>query len=344
MVVRAVVAMSRLSVLLVSLAVLSGVGPSPQQAFPGDASFKLETVQGWAEKLGQAINTMAAAATQEKEILRKYRESASVFRFDPEKEVERMATDMSRYLRAKAKLAREAKLSLESREIEEPSAWSGYNEYLKSEAGDVDENVTKTGIHFVRYLNAKTGDDSAQLTVKEHIPRLNTIHTSPDGLRYDLRLNLSHSAVHVPTPTYNRKPELLSRVKWSEMDDFFRSHKEVAQADLGFQMYCGKQGFLRFFPGREWPADPESEADMYDCRNSEWYINGATNSKNIIILLDMSGSMLGQRFQIAKQTIETIMETLSENDFFNIIWVPLSSQLHTWELKLLLSTKKAQTV
>ena len=42
-------------------------------------------------------------------------------------------------------------------------------------------------------------------------------------------------------------------------------------------------------------------------------------SKNVLIMLDLSGSMLGQRLEIAKQTIEGIMETLSDNDFFNIM-------------------------
>lgn len=51
------------------------------------------------------------------------------------------------------------------------------------------------------------------------------------------------------------------------------------------------------------------------------YINAATLSKNVIIMLDMSGSMLGQRFEIAKQTVEAILETLSDNDFFNILLV-----------------------
>lgn len=44
-------------------------------------------------------------------------------------------------------------------------------------------------------------------------------------------------------------------------------------------------------------------------------------SKNVLILLDMSGSMLGQRFEIAKQTITSILETLSDNDFFNVMAV-----------------------
>jgi uncharacterized protein YegL len=43
-------------------------------------------------------------------------------------------------------------------------------------------------------------------------------------------------------------------------------------------------------------------------------------------MLDMSGSMLGQRFEIAKQTIEAILETLSDNDFFNIMPVYMISE------------------
>uniref|UniRef100_A0A915JDL7 VWFA domain-containing protein n=1 Tax=Romanomermis culicivorax TaxID=13658 RepID=A0A915JDL7_ROMCU len=49
------------------------------------------------------------------------------------------------------------------------------------------------------------------------------------------------------------------------------------------------------------------------------FIDGATAAKNILILLDISGSMTGQRYEIAKHTISVIFNTLSENDFFNVI-------------------------
>lgn len=48
-------------------------------------------------------------------------------------------------------------------------------------------------------------------------------------------------------------------------------------------------------------------------------------SKNVLIMLDLSGSMLGQRFEIAKQTIEAIMDTLYDNDFFNVMAVSILS-------------------
>ena len=51
------------------------------------------------------------------------------------------------------------------------------------------------------------------------------------------------------------------------------------------------------------------------------YIQAATSPKDIVILLDASGSMTGQRMEIAKATVEKILDTLSDDDFFNIIWV-----------------------
>ncbi len=57
------------------------------------------------------------------------------------------------------------------------------------------------------------------------------------------------------------------------------------------------------------------------------YIQAATSPKDIVILLDASGSMTGQRMEIAKATVEKILDTLSDDDFFNIIWVSVAQLL-----------------
>ena len=41
----------------------------------------------------------------------------------------------------------------------------------------------------------------------------------------------------------------------------------------------------------------------------------------MVILLDSSGSMKGLRMEIAKATVEKIVDTLSDDDFFNVIKV-----------------------
>lgn len=55
------------------------------------------------------------------------------------------------------------------------------------------------------------------------------------------------------------------------------------------------------------------------------YIQAATSPKDIVILVDISGSMKGLRMAIAKHTITTILDTLGENDFVNIIAVMVAS-------------------
>lgn len=63
----------------------------------------------------------------------------------------------------------------------------------------------------------------------------------------------------------------------------------------------------------------------YYCFNHR-YIQGAAAPKNVIILLDSSGSMTGSRMIIAQSTVNKILDTLTVNDYFNIIQVsyPLS--------------------
>lgn len=45
----------------------------------------------------------------------------------------------------------------------------------------------------------------------------------------------------------------------------------------------------------------------------------AASPKDVIILLDNSGSMTGLRLEIGKKLIEFILDTFTDNDFFNIL-------------------------
>lgn len=51
------------------------------------------------------------------------------------------------------------------------------------------------------------------------------------------------------------------------------------------------------------------------------YIQAATSPKDIVILMDASGSMTGLRMEIARHTVRVIIKTLSDDDFFNVIVV-----------------------
>ena len=60
------------------------------------------------------------------------------------------------------------------------------------------------------------------------------------------------------------------------------------------------------------------DPDLFDCRLRPWYLQAAASAKDMIILVDTSGSMTGVRKEIAKQVVLTLLDTLGENDFVNI--------------------------
>uniref|UniRef100_A0A8D3DVA6 Calcium channel, voltage dependent, alpha2/delta subunit 3 n=1 Tax=Scophthalmus maximus TaxID=52904 RepID=A0A8D3DVA6_SCOMX len=134
----------------------------------------------------------------------------------------------------------------------------------------------------------------------------------------NLSVNLSLSVVQVPTNMYNKDPDIVNGVYWSEalnkvfVDNFERD------PTLIWQYFGSAKGFFRQYPGVKWHPD-EHGVIGFDCRNRKWYIQAATSPKDVVILVDVSGSMKGLRLTIARQTVSSILDTLGEDDFFNII-------------------------
>ncbi|XP_069795772.1 voltage-dependent calcium channel subunit alpha-2/delta-3 isoform X4 [Narcine bancroftii] len=134
----------------------------------------------------------------------------------------------------------------------------------------------------------------------------------------NLPVNISLSDVQIPTNKYNKDPAIVNGVFWSEalnkvfVDNFERD------PSLIWQYFGSANGFFRQYPGIKWEPD-ENGVIAFDCRNRKWYIQAATSPKDVIILVDVSGSMKGLRMTIAKQTVSSILDTLGDDDFFNII-------------------------
>uniref|UniRef100_A0A8R1TU06 VWFA domain-containing protein n=1 Tax=Onchocerca volvulus TaxID=6282 RepID=A0A8R1TU06_ONCVO len=274
-------------------------------------------VARWADLLSEHLQEMFSGATRETDIIAMYKNYGEVEIFDPQVELKRAKNTIEAYLKRRAKVAwaigfeiQKAKVSLESRHL--------------ANLTEQDVNNPKSA-HFIRFMAAKQETDAARVYVHDHIANVIEVNSTrqlnltPNANFYGIPTSSLFSAVHVPTPVYDRNPEVLLKIDWSDIDDLYRANHEETR-DLAFQMFCSESGFMRYYPAVSWVWDNRAdELDLFDCRSTEWYINAATLSKNVIIMLDMSGSMLGQRFEIAKQTVEAILETLSDNDFFNIL-------------------------
>uniref|UniRef100_M4AH59 Calcium channel, voltage dependent, alpha2/delta subunit 3 n=1 Tax=Xiphophorus maculatus TaxID=8083 RepID=M4AH59_XIPMA len=133
----------------------------------------------------------------------------------------------------------------------------------------------------------------------------------------NLSVNLSLSVVQVPTNMYNKDPDIMNGVYWSEaLNKVFVENFE-RDPTLIWQYFGSAKGFFRQYPGEiKWNPD---QSISFDCRNRKWYIQAATSPKDVVILVDVSGSMKGLRLTIARQTVSSILDTLGDNDFFNII-------------------------
>uniref|UniRef100_A0A0K0EXV0 Voltage-dependent calcium channel unc-36 (projected from Caenorhabditis elegans ortholog unc-36) n=1 Tax=Strongyloides venezuelensis TaxID=75913 RepID=A0A0K0EXV0_STRVS len=268
------------------------------------------SVSNWSIQLKNTLHKLIVDIGQPDKIIERYQKISESKIFDPRVELKKIKKEIEKYMGHRAKLAWQAKSSLQAKSLPQLNS---------TRVNDPQDS------QFIRYMNAKLDSDGTVVykdgaeRVAIHINSTRRFQYHVNANFYGQKTSFEASAVHFPTPVYNREPELLMQVQWSDIDQFYQKNKERVK-DLFFQSFCSESGFLRYFPASPWKFDNEpSRLDLFDCRNTEWFLASATMPKSIVIMLDLSGSMLGQRFEIAKQTVETILETLSDNDYFNII-------------------------
>jgi voltage-dependent calcium channel alpha-2/delta-3 len=136
-------------------------------------------------------------------------------------------------------------------------------------------------------------------------------------------VNITHSTVHVPTIIYSLGKEILLTANWSyNLNQAFIDNYNQ-DPELTWQYFCSQTGLYRVWPGHMWefPEDDIDKLDLFDCRVQNWYIRATSSPRDVIILIDASGSMTGLKKSIAIQTVETILDTLSDDDFVQIIKV-----------------------
>jgi Mg-chelatase subunit ChlD len=100
-------------------------------------------------------------------------------------------------------------------------------------------------------------------------------------------------------------------------------------------MYFGAHnGVFRIFPARH-----SSKCRSYDNRKRPWYVAASSGPKDIIIILDISGSMSRQdRISLAKQAAIDVISALTIGDHFGVVL--FSDKAQTPEQYLLKASKE----
>ncbi|ETN74942.1 hypothetical protein NECAME_12612 [Necator americanus] len=76
-------------------------------------------------------------------------------------------------------------------------------------------------------------------------------------------------------------------------------------------------GVTRMYPRRHWKIEPAPiTIDLFDPKFRPWFVNAESAPKDIVFLIDYSGSVKGPTMHLIKITMMYILSTLSPNDFF----------------------------
>ncbi|XP_069125986.1 LOW QUALITY PROTEIN: voltage-dependent calcium channel subunit alpha-2/delta-2-like [Argopecten irradians] len=102
------------------------------------------------------------------------------------------------------------------------------------------------------------------------------------------------------------------------LDEVFKQNRAEDET-LRWQYFGSSVGIVRIYPGREWSTNFAGFYNDYDPRVRPWYIAATSGPKDVVIILDCSLSMAGEKFAIAKGVAKTVINTLTKQDYVNVI-------------------------
>uniref|UniRef100_A0A668AFN1 Calcium channel, voltage-dependent, alpha 2/delta subunit 1a n=1 Tax=Myripristis murdjan TaxID=586833 RepID=A0A668AFN1_9TELE len=136
---------------------------------------------------------------------------------------------------------------------------------------------------------------------------------------------------------------ILNELNWTEaLEDVFRKNKEE-DPSLLWQVFGSATGLARYYPASPWTdsSKPANKIDLYDVRRRPWYIQGAASPKDMLILVDASGSVSGLTLKLIRTSVGEMLETLSDDDYVNVVYVSIRTT-YTVEIFNILSLQIAK--
>ncbi|KAJ6647712.1 Voltage-dependent calcium channel subunit alpha-2/delta-3, partial [Pseudolycoriella hygida] len=276
-----------------------------------ETSKEAEIVSSWAQEFGDELWQLGQKMTKSNEIKMKYKKyNARVEQKTNDTLINSIVDNVGRMLQRKIDAVRcilnKAEDTAETFEFNNDIYKENKNFSYFSSKYSPKNNVN---------ISEELGERLPEI-IKQNMSFYEQMLLDRDTHFYNISVNTTHSSVHVPTNIYDRSPDVLETLIWSEaLDQVFVKNYQSDPA-LSWQYFGSDTGIMRHFPAKRWEYH---DVDVYDCRKRSWYIETATCSKDMVILLDNSGSMYGFRNFIAQLTIKSILDSLSNNDFINIL-------------------------
>ncbi|XP_049447325.1 voltage-dependent calcium channel subunit alpha-2/delta-2a isoform X3 [Epinephelus fuscoguttatus] len=245
------------------------------------------TMIHWAGRIEKELEKVLQHVTGTQQMRSIYNEKKSQFeikRNNPKDLVERVARDISKLLNSKRKALE--KLAREAEQLQNLHVWQ---DGVTAEDGEEEnplESSTSLELEFVDDPNFKN------------------------------KVNFSSSAVQIPTDIYKGSPVILNELNWTQALErvFIENRKE--DSSLRWQVFGSATGVTRYYPATPWRAP--NKIDLYDVRRRPWYIQGASSPKDMVIIVDVSGSVSGLTLKLMKTSVVEMLDTLSDDDYVNV--------------------------
>ncbi|KAM4734154.1 LOW QUALITY PROTEIN: voltage-dependent calcium channel subunit alpha-2/delta-1 [Anableps anableps] len=259
-------------------------------------------IKEWVDQMQKELVTLADTATAGKsltQIFLRNKHLYTVEQNDAEELVARAARNIEQLLRKRS--AALEKLATAAEVFQKEHVW-------KDEFED-DE---------IAYYNAKDNLDANETEGRKYRIRPD-FKEDPSFKRLT---DHNHTAVHIPTDIYDGSTIVLNELNWTEaLEDVFKKNRED-DPTLLWQVFGSATGLARYYPASPWmdARKTPSKIDLYDVRRRPWYIQGAASPKDMLILVDASGSVSGLTLKLIRTSVSEMLETLSDDDYVNVVY------------------------
>uniref|UniRef100_A0A7M4FC33 Calcium voltage-gated channel auxiliary subunit alpha2delta 1 n=1 Tax=Crocodylus porosus TaxID=8502 RepID=A0A7M4FC33_CROPO len=262
-------------------------------------------IKSWVEKMQDDLVTLARTASgvdRLAEIYMTHRNLYTVEANNARQLVEIAARDIEKLLSNRSKAL--VHLAQKAEEIQATHQW-------RDEFGTND----------IVYYNAKDDlNDSKKNETETGSQRIKPVFEEDPVFRR--QTSYQHAAVHIPTDIYEGSTIVLNELNWTAaLDDTFKENREE-DPTLLWQVFGSATGLARYYPASPWVVKSRSQnnkIDLYDVRRRPWYIQGAASPKDMLILVDASGSVSGLTLKLIRTSVIEMLETLSDDDFVNVV-------------------------
>ncbi|KAM9325760.1 voltage-dependent calcium channel subunit alpha-2/delta-2 [Gastrophryne carolinensis] len=272
---------------------------------PGGAGYSFpqqHTMQYWATRLEREFHQVMRNFAGAQHLQGLYWEKRNLFEVKenvPRRLVEKVAGDIETLLAKKVQALK--RLARAAEEFQRAHRWQ--------------DNIREEDIE---YYDAKADteydDPEGEEEPRESGNSLKLEFTGDSNFK--AKVNYSYTAVQIPTDIYKGSTVILNELNWTDaLEEVFIQNRQE-DPTLLWQVFGSATGVTRYYPATPWRAP--SKIDLYDVRRRPWYIQGASSPKDMVIIVDVSGSVSGLTLKLMKTSVMEMLDTLSDDDYVTV--------------------------